>query len=361
MSTTTDLAALIHQLRGASKLQRLKLLTLAWRQLRALSAYDLKMLAREAGIEGFERLLEELRDRKGVNPARLLRAIDQAVNADPSELREVLHEVTAAHPDPEQAHEAKAVAQRWLDEVVGPPEHLPEHVVAEASDSLLEPEPAVQPISSTSAPPAPEPEPEPAPGTAPASQTGSPGALSGSQSDGPGTSVSERTAGTPPAADSRERQLDLARASVHAGGNQQLAEQLEAAPTARQKLQVVHRWVEGDWRLDTQDLVAALMTLPGGWVRRRALAAVLRAGVPADLDAACDLIEAVAQSFATRLWAYTELARRVSDQTCGADVLLAAKLPAPLRRRLQNRLHVGNSKMCTFEYSKQSRQFRVQS
>ncbi len=333
MASTTELAALIHQLRGASKLQRLKLLALAWRQLRALSAYDLKVLAREAGIEGLERLLEELRDREGINPAALLRAIEQAVNADPSALRALLHDVSSAHSDPERVSEAKALAERWLAEAVGPLE--PEPVTVEPLEDRIEPEPGVRgpvPPSPSAAAARPEP-PALANSERAAPERALPAAL---ESVTPGPAVASSTQ----AREAREPEPRRPDRLVQNGRSERFAEELEAAVTARQKLRVVHAWSGRPRALADENLVAALSGLPSGWVRRRALAAVLRAGVPADLDAACRLIEQIAKSPTTRLWAYTELAQRATGELLTADVMQAADLPARLRRRLHNRLHL---------------------
>lgn len=337
MASTTELAALIHQLRGASKLQRLKLLALAWRQLRALSAYDLKVLAREAGIEGLERLLEELRDREGINPAALLRAIEQAVNADPSALRALLHDVSSAHSDPERVTEAKALAERWLAEAVGPFEPVPEPVSLPRPDDRIEPEPSVRGPVPRSLPDAegqsdPQPQP-PAAAKLAAPEVALPAASESVTAVSAGASVAQ-------AREVREPEPRRPARLVQRGRGERFAEQLREAMTARQRLQVVRAWTGRPHALAEEDLAAALRVLPSGWVRRRALVAVLAAGVPADLDAACGLIEQVAESPTTRLWAYTELVQRASTGLLAANAVLAANLPASVRRRLRNRLHL---------------------
>lgn len=89
MAPSKQLAALIFSLEDAdSPFERMHRLALAWRSIRELSRQERVELARHAGFDGAEELLERLAARSGgLAPAVLLEAIDSARKADPSKLK----------------------------------------------------------------------------------------------------------------------------------------------------------------------------------------------------------------------------------------------------------------------------------
>ncbi|MCG6964115.1 MAG: hypothetical protein LJE95_12695, partial [Acidobacteria bacterium] len=89
MVPSKQLAALIFSLEDAdSPFERMHQLALAWRSIRELSRQERLELARHAGFDGAEELVERLAARSGgLAPAFLLEAIESARKADPSKLR----------------------------------------------------------------------------------------------------------------------------------------------------------------------------------------------------------------------------------------------------------------------------------
>lgn len=91
MAPSDQLAALIFSLEAAdSPFERMHQLALAWRSIRELSRQERLELARHAGFDGAEELVERLAARSGgLAPAVLLEAIESARKADPSKLKAV--------------------------------------------------------------------------------------------------------------------------------------------------------------------------------------------------------------------------------------------------------------------------------
>ena len=92
MSTERKLSALLHELQHArSPLAQARVLARAWRTVRELSPTDRRLLARHAGFEGAEDILEGLsRRRGGLAPAMLLRVLANARSTDGSAVSELL-------------------------------------------------------------------------------------------------------------------------------------------------------------------------------------------------------------------------------------------------------------------------------
>jgi len=89
VAPSKQLAALIFSLEEAdSPFERMHQLGLAWRSIRELSRQERLELARHAGFDGAEELVERLAARSGgLAPAVLLEAIESARQADPSKLK----------------------------------------------------------------------------------------------------------------------------------------------------------------------------------------------------------------------------------------------------------------------------------
>ena len=104
MGNQRKLAALLHELQHArSPLAQARVLARAWRTLRELSPTDRRLLARQAGFDGAEEMLEGLSRRKGgLAPAMLLRVLANARGTDDAEFGELV----GAFRDPERLDEA---------------------------------------------------------------------------------------------------------------------------------------------------------------------------------------------------------------------------------------------------------------
>lgn len=88
-----ELQALLREIKNVrSPIQRLRLISLAWRTVRRLSSAERTELATHLGVEGFEGILQRL-GRKGdggIAPAEVLRALEEAQNLDPAKLSALL-------------------------------------------------------------------------------------------------------------------------------------------------------------------------------------------------------------------------------------------------------------------------------
>lgn len=116
MAVPAELVGLIHQIRNAaSAVERIKLAALAWRTLRGLSPADRLAVAREIGVEGAERLVDQLGSRTGLSPARLLGAIRRAEEADPEELHRMLGELRTGEGREALLEEAAGRVEGWLE------------------------------------------------------------------------------------------------------------------------------------------------------------------------------------------------------------------------------------------------------
>ncbi len=92
MSNQRKLDALLFELQSArSPLQQAKTLVRAWRTVRELGPADRRLLARHAGFDGAEQLLESLAvKRGGTAPALLLQALARVRNSDSAAVAEAL-------------------------------------------------------------------------------------------------------------------------------------------------------------------------------------------------------------------------------------------------------------------------------
>jgi hypothetical protein len=134
MNTERKLSALLHELQHArSPLAQARVLARAWRTVRELSPTDRRLLARHAGFEGAEEVLEGLSQRKGgLAPAMLLRVLANARATDGSAVSELL----AAFRDPLRRGEAVSQGAELASDLLSGPEA--EEVRAEVGEALEE-------------------------------------------------------------------------------------------------------------------------------------------------------------------------------------------------------------------------------
>jgi len=118
---------------GLGPARLLRVLARAWRTVRELSPTDRRLLARHAGFEGAEDILEGLSQRKGgLAPALLLRVLDNARGTDSSTVSELL----AAFRDPQRRDEAISLGAELANDLLA--ETVAEEVPEEVSEAIEE-------------------------------------------------------------------------------------------------------------------------------------------------------------------------------------------------------------------------------
>lgn len=83
-----ELQALLREIKNVrSPIQRMKLISLAWRSVQRLSPAELKELGSKLGVRGFDSVLAKLgRGPSGISPAEILRVLNSADELDDSKL-----------------------------------------------------------------------------------------------------------------------------------------------------------------------------------------------------------------------------------------------------------------------------------
>ena len=323
MSTQQKFTALLHELQHArSPLAQARVMARAWRTVRELSPTDRRLLARHAGFEGAEEILEGLSLRKGgIAPAMLLRVLTNARGTDGSTVSELL----AAFRDPRRRDEAISLGAELASDLLAEPaaadgleeidvaiEELqaveesiietPEEVLA-ALNALesehgddIEPDPVPEPepdeVQEPDPAPEPEPEPEPAPPVVDWSrwQEATP-----SRRPAPVPRDEIR----PSFSDASSRRFEAGAVMGAIGAEQSVFSQLRIL---RRRLSAF-----AGSRNDT--LHELIELFPDGWSRRRVLCALLEAGIPAKPWEALELVTCLGREL-DRRWCLVILARK---------------------------------------------------
>jgi hypothetical protein len=295
MSLSQQLSAMVFELRAAgSPVAKAKALARAWRFVRRLSPTDRKVLAREAGFDGAEDFLETLATKKGgIAPAMLLQLLgslrshgEEDLGAligaleDPATREDVLLrgvDALAGSLEPEVSEDRDDGIPIFVDddEVEDDAPEAVDGVSGEEETPLPEPAAPMKapPVKETIGdgariPPVPEPSdesPPPEPSTAVVESSIPP---------------SEPTAGIEP---------------------DDLIERLEAEPSLVVRLLEFRDTVEHLEYVSSRDLRRLVEIFPEGWARRRAVTALLDAGIPEEGTDALELIS-ILDSAADRRW-----------------------------------------------------------
>ncbi|MEX1311900.1 MAG: hypothetical protein AB1Z65_15845 [Candidatus Sulfomarinibacteraceae bacterium] len=360
-----ELSALVFELqRAGSKVDKAKALARAWRTIRGLSKVERRLLVREVGFDGAEDLIEGLAgEGRGVfAPAAVLEALGKMRREEGLSLQGLLSDLR----DPERRDDLLVrgidlVADSVVrpDEAEGEPaESLVHDRAVEADDDDLvadvdgpgrggDPLP-VPPIPPAAPVPRPEPGPRPKPRPRP--------------KPGPRPKPERRPEPEPRPAPELERQVepepqaeepspwdsmwqpvdpldaspDIAspviesRPPMAAGGRQSLQQDRRHGSTLG-RLRRFREGVETLRGAGVHRLREALEALPEPWARRRALVALIDAGLPDDAGSVLELIEGLDREM-DRRWCLSALARR-GDLT-GADLDRAlGLLSSPAARR----------------------------
>jgi hypothetical protein len=334
MNNERKLSALLHELQHAkSPLAQARVLARAWRTIRELGPTDRKLLARHAGFEGAEDILEGLNRRKGgLAPAMLLRVLANARSTDGATVSDLLasfrdpdrrqeaisrsvdlagdllaepdEEEEAAAAPPEDVSEALDELQAVEESIAETPEEALAALNALEPDPDVEPEPTSEPVFETDAELAEEPETDPEP--EPPSQSDPPPAppvVDWSRwqmaSDWPRPAPAPRPEIAPIPADAGPRRFE-AKAVMGAMG---------AASSVLSQLRVLRRELSGFKGSSVPTLRELIESFPDGWVRRRALCALLEEGIPSETSDALELVSTLGREL-DRRWCLGVLAHR---------------------------------------------------
>ena len=325
MSTQRQLTALLHELQHArSPLAQARVLAKGWRTVRDLSPTDRRLLARHAGFEGAEDLLEGLGQRKGgLAPAMLIRVLANARGTDGSTVSELL----AAIRDPQRRDEAISLGAELANDLLAVPETddgpteidvaieelqaVEESIVETPEEALaalnaLEPDPEVE-VEETLASEIDntwEAEPEPAPPeeTEPPPLPPSPVVdwsrwHSATESLQPAPFLPQETGS--PVSEPGSRRFE---AGVVPQG-------IEAGRPVFTKLRALRRELDGFTSSSMDTLHELIEAFPDGWARRRALCALLEAGIPEATRDALELVSCLEREL-DRRWCLGIVARK---------------------------------------------------
>ena len=339
MSTQRQLTALLHELQHArSPLAQARVLARGWRTVRELSPTDRRLLARHAGFDGAEDILEGLSKRKGgFAPAMLLRVLANARGTDAS----TVSELVAAFRDPLRRDEAVSLGADLASELLaepeadGGPEEIGEAIeeLQAVEDSNIEsPEVALAALNALGPTPEAvfeetfaseidnawegEPEPGPPEETEPPPPPHSPVVdwsrwHSAAESLQPGPFLS-REPGSPVSEPGSRR--------FEAGV---VPEGMEAGRPVFTKLRTLWRELAGFAGSSMDTLHELIETFPDGWARRRALCALLEAGIPEATRDALELVSCLEREL-DRRWCLGIVARK--GDLCGTTLNRALDL-----------------------------------
>jgi hypothetical protein len=349
MSVQRQLNALLFELQTAqSPLAQAKILARSWRTLRELSPTDRRLLARHAGFDGAEQILEGLATKKaGFAPAMLLQVLNTARGTDGTEVSRLLEavrdpsrrdeaisqgadlvagllrkpgdgetspDVDAAPQDdqtvamdadetPEEALAAlNALQVETVRPTVPPPPKPVPRVAENDSPTLTRRESPPPPVPPRTAAPTVKPRPKPRP-----VRKAPPQLAPSAGWDSLGETPRRDQTATGSRIGSEDRATAVPEISRFDAGVVFAA--LGAESSSFSRLRVLHREMNGFRGSSLETLHELLGTFPDGWVRRRALAALISAGVPSDPQQALELIGGLDRE-TDRRWCLGALARR---------------------------------------------------
>ena len=360
MSVQRKLNAVLFELQTAqTPLARAKVLARSWRTLRELSPTDRRLLARQAGFDGAEELLEGLAKRKGGwGPAMLLEVLGNARSADASTVSEIVRGLRT----PSLRKDALRRGAEFATELLAEPEEIqsadgeepadegaageepaaeaeptpldefaaPVPIVVAGEDVEIDEVPALEPADGEEE----EPERAKLPESAKLPEPAKPPAVDWSRWDlAPASVPVEMAAGATPAS-----VVSLAR-SMPSGPPAQAPE--ESPPSTLSLLVELRRELSHLRGTGLDRLREVVAQLPQGWARRRAVAAMLEEGVPATTRDALDLIADLEREL-DRAWCLGILARR--GGLYGAELDRALELlSSPSARRRVRRAAEGHA------------------
>jgi hypothetical protein len=324
-----SLPELVEQLRRTySPFERLKILGRAWSLLRQMTSEERRLVGFQLGLDNADEVVEAIAARSGkqASPA-LLSMIERAQVKGTAHLPQLISDLKDPGKRAERLRQEAEAAEEAIQN--GEVPWLPPPVAAPAP-----PKPAAPPPFEAMRAPAPAPAPPAVPAPAPAPAPPPPAAQAP-----PPTEPQPVAAPAPPPAEPRPVPPPVAAPRPepvphNAAG---LVAELDAAPSLLLRFRVLHGHLEAMKRMPASALRPLLEGFPDGWARRRALAEILRAGVPAELSEALTLVETLG-SGRDRLWCLGALTSQRPLTEKDRETLLAGIDSPSARRRLKTRL-----------------------
>jgi len=304
MKISDDLTALIFELqRARSPVEKARGLARAWRTVRGLSGTERRLLAREVGFDGAEGLVEELAGKSGGTfaPAAVLEALGRMRRDESLSVRGILADLR----DPERREDLLVagidLADRAVDE-----DKVDEEFQVEAQPGASQPVvPPPQPVVETEIEMAPEPETQIEPELEIKGEVDQPQEhelLAQLVESSPWDSVWQQ----PEVSKSVMTRAARRDRAVRSTGEAQLP---TAEGSVLQRLRAFRDAIPGLRHVRHGEISEILDSLPEPWARRRAVVALIEAGIPGDTDGVLDLIEEMERPM-DRRWCLASLARR---------------------------------------------------
>lgn len=314
-----DLSSLLRSIQSAkTPIERFKLAARSWRTVRALPRDVRVRLARQIGVEGVEEVLERLADGKldgRASSKELLRILEEAERADPARAKALLASAKDVGRQKEMLRRAAEAIRQQVFEASAPvPVPRPEPPAA-----ALPFTPQVQPPPLETQQP-----PPPAPAKVyPADPIPVPDAPLGPPPESPTVRFDEPApAAAPPLPWPAEPPPEPS-PSV-------------SSPASTSTLRRFRDLLRDAQGLGLEQLRELIDSFPSGWSRRRALVALLRAGIPARATDAIFLIQTLESPMA-RTWGYGELIARggLSALSAAEREEIRGNASPTIRRRLE--------------------------
>lgn len=338
MGLPEQLTSMLFELRAAgSPAAKAQALARAWRFIRRLSPHDRRFLAREAGFEGAEELLDTIAAKRGgVGPAMLLQLLNSVRGRSDQELVSVISSLKDLESREDLlVRSADALAEAFEPE--GSEDAEPE--TAEHSET-----PGIPPV------PVPTVEPEGEPATQGPLIKAMDGGIDEMGAEPEAAPIEEAEAQEPePETDAEIIESEEPEPlSIVSGAGPEVHEGQEAEAGGIDVAFLIDD-LEGEMSLVDRllclreaipalapggaDLDALVAAFPEGWARRRALTALLEAGLPDDDGEALDLIEDLPRAV-DRRWCLGVLIDRGGLQGAEIDRALALSDSSTLHRRV---------------------------
>ncbi len=363
MAVPEELVWLIAQLRGtASRRERIRLLARAWRTLKDLNPTDRMAVAYELGFDGAEKLVEQLSRRGGASPAAVLELLERAEDAGPEQIVAMMQDLSDPEGRRSLGERFLSVAKNWVtdleswEEAPEGPDLVDQASVEDVLEETAETEPEVTaPIDDSVVDLDLKEVLENAQGTDDAGdlrglELGDAvvevvGGDSETETEGPEPNskepvqrLEERLAapGTPsvaPLPAPRSLPPERVRPAPRTADVEGLIRQLEECPSVTRRLREMSGMANDLVDADPNSLVSILDLFADGWVRRRALESLFRAGIPRSFEVAMSLAASL-EDRAQRMWALSTLMATRELTPGEMEEVMSLPLSPVLRRRL---------------------------
>jgi hypothetical protein len=353
MKLSNDLAALVFELqRAGTPADKARALVRAWRTVRGLSATERRLLVRELGFDGAEDLVEGLAGKGGGTfaPAAVLEALGHMREDKSLSLQGIL----AGLRDPEQRGD---LLTRGIDYLVGKKGDDGDDEIGEALDidgfadedeaeppavvvgREIPPEDQARPVVEKAADVEDGPHPAPPVAVKEIKQAPPPGPVPGVKDDpsrkadlrgDDASNWDEMSLAAP--MDVPAVVVDRERSAPWSFEGR--TRPLEATSPVFLRLRAFRDQIEELRGSDGAGVIDCLESLPEPWAKRRALVALIAAGIPGEIAAALDLIEELGRPM-DRSWCLSVLARRGGLEGDDLERALEMLASPAARRRIE--------------------------